>query len=354
MLSPRTEAGELPVRMIDDRTLYIGTDHALYRARPGGDGRWRAEGLALAGLGGVRGLLIDPREPRRWLACTAERGVLVTEDEGITWRDRREGLGDAEGWCLTRHPGTGELWYGAGRASIFHSADDGETWKPCRPVDDEPASEPGQELPPAGQVRHIALGQDGLVLAAVEEGWLLRSDDGGATWTRVRDGIDRDCHAASLVPGPDGDDPETVIVTTGTGVYRSEDRGRTFAHSDDGLRHRSVIQIVLHPRRPEVLFTAAAECDAELSVQRPEGANGGFYRSDDGGRTWWRLTRGVPEALRPAPTCATGDPGDPDSFYVGMTDGSVWFTQDGGDTFGIAVEGIQGWVRHLLLARREG
>ena len=64
--------------MTDDRTLYMSTDHALYRARPGDDGRWRAEGLALAGLGGVRGLLIDPDDPRRWWACTADRGVLAT------------------------------------------------------------------------------------------------------------------------------------------------------------------------------------------------------------------------------------------------------------------------------------
>ncbi|HXM54479.1 MAG TPA: hypothetical protein VOB72_03755 [Candidatus Dormibacteraeota bacterium] len=338
--------------MTDERTLYIGTDHALYRARPGGDGRWRAEGLALAGMGGVRGFVIDPDEPRRWWACTAGHGVLVTEDEGIVWRQRSDDLPGVEGWCLARHPKTGDLWYGAGPTAIYRSADGGESWSTCGgPVDDDPAERPEWEparTPRPGHVRQITLGHDGLVLAAVEEGWLLRSDDGGRTWTVVRDGIDRDCHAVSLVPG----DIDTVIVTTGTGVYRSEDHGRTFAHSDDGLRHRSVTQVVLHPDRPDVLFTAAAECDPELAVQRPEGANGGFYRSDDGGRTWWRLSGGVPETLRPGPTCVAGDEGDPDAFYVGTTDGTVWFTEDGGETFTIAVEGIQGWVRHLLLARR--
>jgi photosystem II stability/assembly factor-like uncharacterized protein len=340
--------------MTDDRTLYIGTDHALYRARPGGDGRWRAEGLALAGLGGVRGLMIDPAEPRRWWACTAEHGVLVTVDEGITWRERNDGLPPGgEGWCLARDPATGDLWYGAGPVAIFRSADGGQTWKACCDAGGhEPPPDAAPESRHAGRVRHIALGGGGLVLAAIEEGWLLRSEDGGATWAHVRDGIDRDCHAASLVPGPADGDPDTVIVTTGTGVYRSEDLGRSFAHSDDGLRHRSVAQVVVHPDRPDVLFTAAAESDPELSARRPEGAGGGFYRSDDGGRTWWRLTGGVPESLRPAPTCVAGDSGDPDSLYVGMTDGSVWFTHDGGESFAIAVEGIQGWVRHLLLARR--
>jgi hypothetical protein len=336
--------------MTDHRTLYVGTDHALYRARPGSDGRWRAEGVALAGLGGVRSLVIDPDEPRRWWACTADHGVLATVDEGITWRERNQGLPASQGWWLARHPRTGELWYGAGPVSISRSVDCGETWHTCggveAPAERREFDDPRQ--PHVTHVRHIMLSGDGLVLAALEEGWLLRSDDDGATWGTVREGIDRDCHATSLVPG----EPGTVIASTGTGVYRSEDRGRSFAHSDDGLRHRSVTQVVLHPDRPQVLFTAAAECDPELSALRPEGANGGFYRSDDGGHTWWRLTGGLPEALRPAPTCAAGDPGDPDSFYVGTTDGSVWLTEDGGDSFAIAVEGIQGWVRHLLLVRR--
>ncbi|HEY7198723.1 MAG TPA: hypothetical protein VIC57_00850, partial [Candidatus Dormibacteraeota bacterium] len=149
--------------MTDDRTLYIGTDHALYRARPGGDGRWRAEGLALAGLGGVRGLLIDPAEPRRWWACTAEHGVLVTVDEGITWRERNDGLPPGgEGWCLARDPATGDLWYGAGPVAIFRSADGGQTWKACCDAGGhEPAPDAAPESRPPGRVRHIALGAGG-------------------------------------------------------------------------------------------------------------------------------------------------------------------------------------------------
>ncbi|TMC09154.1 MAG: hypothetical protein E6J41_11255 [Chloroflexi bacterium] len=336
--------------MTDDRTLYVGTDHALYRARPRDDGRWRAEGLALAGLGGVRGLVIDPDDPRRWWACTADTGVLVTRDAGVMWRECNRGIDRLAGWCLARDPRTGELWYGAEPASLYRSGDGGETWTACSGIDDPAEPPEWGERPPADErrVRHVALSPGGLVLAAVEEGWLVRSEDGGASWTRIRDGLDRDCHAATLLPG----DPDTVLVSTGAGVHRSEDGGRTFEPSSDGLRHPYVTRVVVHPDRPEVAFTAASRCGPRASAGRPEGAGGACYRSDDGGRAWWRLTGGLPDLMRPAPTCVAGDPGDPDSFYVGTDDGSVWLTEDGGETFGIAVEGIQGWVRHLLLARR--
>jgi photosystem II stability/assembly factor-like uncharacterized protein len=325
--------------MTDDRTLYVGTDHALYRARPDDAGRWRAEGLALAGLGGVRSLVIDPDEPRRWWACTADSGVLATLDGGVTWRESNRGIDRMAGWCLVRHPRTRELWYGAEPAALYRSADGGETWTACTQID-EPVDE--------RRVRDVSPGADGMLLAAVEQGWLLRSEDAGATWADVRDGLDRDCHAAVAVPG----DPDVVLVSTGAGVYRSDDAGRTFAPSSDGLRHRYVTRVVLHPDRPEVAFAAASECGPSASAGRPEGANGACYRSDDGGHTWWRLAGGLPEVMRQAPTCVAGDPGDPDSFYVGTNDGSVWLSEDGGESFRIAVEGIQGWVRHLLLVRR--
>jgi photosystem II stability/assembly factor-like uncharacterized protein len=337
-------------RMTYQRTLYVGTDHALYRARPGDDGRWRAEGLALAGLGGVRGLIIDPDDPRHWWACTGESGVLVTEDEGITWRDCNTGIDRRAGWCLVRDPRTGVLWYGAEPVALFTSADGGATWQRCEGIDGlltQPEHTPPDAGDP-GHVRHVAVSATGKVFAAVEEGWLLRSDDGGGAWVSVRDGVDRDCHSVTLLPG----DPETVLVTTGGGICRSEDGGRSFAPSDDGVRQHYVADVVVHPDRPDVLFTAAAECDPRVSAQRPEGANGAFFRSDDGGRTWWRLTGGLPTVMRAAPTCVAGDPGSPDSFTVGTSDGSVWLSEDGGDSFQIAVEGIQGGVRRLLLTRR--
>ncbi|HEY4026000.1 MAG TPA: hypothetical protein VGO86_06180 [Candidatus Dormibacteraeota bacterium] len=335
--------------LTDDRTLYVGTDHALYQARPGGDGRWRAEGLALAGLGGVRGLLIDAGDARRWVACTSQCGVLVTTDEGVSWREANQGLARPEGWYLARHPRTGELWYGAAPASIFRSADRGETWSACESIEALPDRGWSSPHPPyTSRVRHITFGPDGVVLAAIEEGWLLRSEDGGDTWVNVRDGLDRDCHSATFLPG----EQPLAIATTGQGIFRSDDGGRTFTFSGGGLRHRYVTAVVVHPAQPEVLFAAASDVDPLTATQRTEGANGAFYRSDDAGLTWRQLTGGLPETLRPAPTCVAGDPGDSASFYVGTTDGSVWLSEDSGASFDIAVEGIQGWVRHLLVVRR--
>jgi photosystem II stability/assembly factor-like uncharacterized protein len=86
--------------------------------------------------------------------------------------------------------------------------------------------------------------------------------------------------------------------------------------------------LVVHPEQPRVVFTAAAAVPPP-GWSRPQGAESAFYRSDDQGVTWQRLVEGVPDQLAAAPRSVVGDPLDPKTVYVGMTDGTVWRTANG-------------------------
>jgi hypothetical protein len=103
------------------------------------------------------------------------------------------------------------------------------------------------------------------------------------------------------------------------------------------MDRRYMTHLVVHPKRPTVMFTAAAEVPPP-GWTRPEGGNSAFYRSEDQGRTWERLTGGLPEHITPAPRCAVGDPEDPDRVFFGMTDASIWLTEDGGESFRRALD----------------
>ena len=105
----------------------------------------------------------------------------------------------------------------------------------------------------------------------------------------------------------------------------------------------------VHPERPQVIFTGAAEVPPPFWFNRPQGANGIFYRSDDQGKTWKRLTQ---EPLRASPRATFIDPEDPDRVFFGMTDGSVWHTPDGGRSFRKVVEGLSGWIAAIHISRR--
>jgi hypothetical protein len=135
------------------------------------------------------------------------------------------------------------------------------------------------------------------------------------------------------------DNPSVVIATSGKSFYKSVDGGDHFRKCAAGLDRRYMAQAALHPSRPRVLITAAAAVPPPF-WRRPEGADAGFYRSEDQGESWRRLSGGLPEYFKAAPRAVAGDAEDPDSFFVGMTDGAIWMTADGGDSFKQIIAGM--------------
>jgi len=152
----------------------------------------------------------------------------------------------------------------------------------------------------------------GLLLAGTETGVVLRSTDGGASWTATRPGLGRGVAALAFDP----DHPGVVLAgTRGAGVWRSADGGstwqqqagteartvRAFAFSQ-GVALAGGDQGVLVSRdggpwtaaglaqvRVSAL-AASADAGAPLLAAGGDATQAGeplpLYVSDDGGRTW--------------------------------------------------------------------
>ncbi len=97
-------------------------------------------------------------------------------------------------------------------------------------------------------------------------------------------------------------------LTTGDGIYRSNDGGKTWGHF--GLRDAQQIpQIVVDPRNPERLFVAA--------LGHPYGPNEerGIFRSNDGGRTFQKVLYKGPDV---GAADVALDPKNPDTVYAAL------------------------------------
>ncbi|MDX1547873.1 MAG: glycosyl hydrolase, partial [Rhodothermales bacterium] len=124
---------------------------------------------------------------------------------------------------------------------------------------------------------------------------VYRSDDGGATWQHR--GLAETHRTGRILIHPD--DPNTVWVAAlgalyasspHRGVYRTTDGGETWTQTlfvDDDT---GVVDLVLDPSNPDVLYAASwhRERRAWNFVEGGEGS--GIWKSEDGGRTWTRLT----------------------------------------------------------------
>ncbi len=223
---------------LPSRTLYLGCDSGVFRASRAADGRLELEPLGLVDAG-VRALLFDPDDPLRLLAATRRAGLQRSVDGGRSWHERSAGVVHRDLWSLARCPAAGTLFVGAEPPALYRSDDGGETWVDCAALHALPESVHWTFPPPPhfAHVKHMAVHPTAphAVYLALEEGWLVRTGDGGRSFVTLKQGVDFDAHGVLLT----ADEPRRVLAPTGAGVFASDDGGDTFAPSGLGLPARA-------------------------------------------------------------------------------------------------------------------
>jgi len=240
------------------------------------------------------------------------------------------------------------VYAAAATGGLFKSTDSGQTWRPI--FDAQPVLSLGDLAidPVDTDVLYAGTGEANGGHNNFSGTGLYKSTDGGETWSLT--GLENTASIGRVLVDPTN--PNRVFVAAAgsyfvpnpeRGVYRSLDAGATWEqvlHVNDST---GVIDLVMRPDDPEVLFAAAWE-----RVRRPTGAqlNGvgsGLYRSTDGGDTWERLgaAHGLPDVwLDGLPAGRIGLAlcrNVPDVMYALYTDGTsyrgLFRTNDGGVTW---------------------
>lgn len=169
--------------------------------------------------------------------------------------------------------------------------------------------------------------QQNVFYMAPTNGGVWKTDDSGRTWMPLFDSQPTQS-IGSLAVAPS--DPQTIYagsgealqrpdLSTGDGVYKSRDGGKTWQHL--GLRDGQQISgIVVDPKDANRLFVAV--------LGHPYGANAerGVFRSVDGGATFSNVL--FTDANTGAASIAM-DPANPKVLYVSMWAArhSAWFSQ---------------------------
>jgi BNR/Asp-box repeat protein len=229
-----------------------------------------------------------------------ENGIFRSDDEGQTWIETSNGLIAKHVRWMAFHPEISDFEFaGTEPANIFISHDGGESWRNCPEVaglrDQFKWSLPYS--PEAGCVRGFAF-HGSRVYAAVEVGGVLVSNDNGETW--------------GLAEGSDGN-PDL------------EGPPEPFVYPD-------VHSLEVHPSSPDLVYA-------------PTG--GGFYRSNDGGKTWKLFYDCYCRAV-------WVDPNDPQHLILSPADGvdrngRIEESRDGGKGWALASNGLQvPWRRGMV------
>ncbi|HEX5417110.1 MAG TPA: hypothetical protein VFZ25_15710 [Chloroflexota bacterium] len=284
-------------------------------------------------------LVVGTRHPRYGAM------VQASDDRGESWRqvliNRRDPLDEGPAvnqiWEIVPGFRPGELYAGAEDAGLFWSADLGETWEEVPALRKACGVGPDGRAVEGSLVHSIVVDptEPGRLWVATSTAGVLRSDDRGASWSAMNDGLQ--CTVAEnalrthkLIRGPA--ESADLYLQHFEGVYRTRAGDETWRRADTGLPTTFGFPILATPAGD--LFAAPLVSFAERSL--PNGRLR-LYRSSDGGSQWSPSERGLPTSpnfvgvLRDA---LTSDTRDPVGVYFGTTAGHLFASADGGETWG--------------------
>ncbi len=195
------------------------------------------------------------------------------------------------------------FYIGVCNGGVWKTTDYGHTWTPI--FDREPTGSIGAiaVAPSNPEIVYVASGE-GLQRPDLSTGdGIYKSTDGGRTWTHLglRDGqqipqlaVDpRDPNRvfAAVLGHPYGPNAER-------GIFRSTDGGRSFEKVLFKDENTGGSDVKIDASNPDVVYAALWEArQGPWENGAWSGTNGGIFKSTDGGTTWRQLAKGLPEGL---------------------------------------------------------
>lgn len=255
---------------------------------------WRSIGPANMGgrIADVEGV---PGNPNVVYVATASGGLFKTSNGGTTWKplfERQSTISIGDIALAPSNPDV--IWVGTGESNVRNSVSFG----------------------------------DGV----------YKSTDGGANWQHM--GLRNSERISAIAIHPQN--PDIVYVgalghafgpNEDRGVFMTTDGGKTWTKTLYLDREHGVSDLDIDLTNPNILYAGMWSFERKPWTHRSGGENGGVFKSIDGGRTWKKITNGLPKLL--GRIGIRSAPSNPNVVYaiVESKEGTLYRSDDRGETF---------------------
>ncbi len=170
------------------------------------------------------------------------------------------------------------------------------------------------------------------------KGGVCRSDDGGKNWKQSNDGM-AETGATHILLDPTSPVDARVLYVAGfgRGVYKSVDGGRSWALKNEGISQKEPFAWRLARASNGTLYVVIARRSEDGSIGNA--GDGALYRSTDGAEHWQPVA--LPEGTN-GPNGLAVDPDSPDRLYLAAwarasgqhgDGGGIFLSEDAGKTW---------------------
>lgn len=292
--------------------------------------------------GRISDFAVNPNDHSEYYVAVASGNIWKTNNNGTTWKPIFEKYGAYAIGCLEMDPnnpnvvwaGTGEnnsqraLGYGDG---VYKTEDGGKSWKHKGL---KTSRQIGKILVDPRNSDVVYVAAEGSVWGPGGERGLYKTTDGGKTWQAIKT-ISDHTGASDMVMDPR--DPDVIYVSfhqrrrhvftkinggPESAIYKTTDAGKTWEKLSSGLPGGDVgaIGLAISPVNSDYVY----------AIIEATGRSGGFFRTTDRGASWQKMSSYVARSPQYYNEIFC-DPKDVDKVY--SMDVITQVTEDGGKTW---------------------
>lgn len=292
--------------------------------------------------GRISDFAVNPANPNEFYAATASGNLWKTTNNMTTWTPLFEDQGSYAIGVIEMAPtDSNVLWLGSGENNsqrsvaygdgVYKSVDGGKTWANMGLKNSGHIS---QIWIDPSDINHVLVASQGPLWSNGGDRGLYKTADGGKSWDRILD-IDVYTGINEFVVNPSN--PQVIVATSyqrrrhvwtlinggpGSGIHKTVDGGKTWNRVTAGLPAENMgrIGIAMAPSEPNILYTIVESNDKDKGV----------YRSQDFGQTWKKRSSHMSTSPQYYNELVV-DPQNPDRVY--SLDTFTSMSEDGGKSF---------------------